>query len=86
MNLPSLFRTPAIFAQFPGIIAAESTRHGGISPAPFASLNLGLNTADAPENVTENRCRSFAALGPGCTESQVASSFQLWVCECAISY
>ena len=64
-------------SQFPNLIAAESTRHGGISPAPFASLNLGLNTDDDPENVTENRHRFFANLGPGYAESQVASSYQV---------
>ncbi len=77
MNSRLLFRTPAIFGQFPNLIAAESTRHGGISPAPFASLNLGLSTADAPENVTENRRCFFAALGPGCDESWVASAHQV---------
>lgn len=58
-----MFRKPLIFNQFTQIAAAESTRHGGISPAPFASLNLGKSTADAPENVAENRRRFCAALG-----------------------
>ncbi|MGL5891107.1 MAG: laccase domain-containing protein, partial [Bacteroidia bacterium] len=31
-----------------------STRHGGISPAPFNSLNLG-GSEDTPENIAENR-------------------------------
>ena len=75
MNAIPLFTTPPLFTQFPNLIAAESTRHGGISPAPFASLNLGLNTADAPENVTENRRRFFDSLG--IAESQVASSYQV---------
>lgn len=59
---PSPFRRPAIFCSFPGLIAAESTRHGGVSPPPYASLNLGLNTDDCLENVTENRRRFLAAL------------------------
>ncbi len=54
---------PAIFAQFPNLAAAQSTRHGGISPAPFYSLNLGKSTADDPANVAENRRRFCAALG-----------------------
>lgn len=45
------------------LIAAESTRHGGVSPAPFASLNLGINTADDIANVDENRQRFFSAIG-----------------------
>ena len=62
-NQPSLFRRPAIFAPFPGLAAAESTRHGGVSPPPYASLNLGFHTDDRPENVLENRRRFLAALG-----------------------
>lgn len=62
---PFLLRRPHIFAQFPGLVAAESTRHGGVSPAPFATLNLGKSTADAPANVAENRRRFAAAAGFG---------------------
>ncbi len=54
---------PTIFAQFPNIAAAQSTRHGGISPAPYYALNLGKSTADDPANVAENRRRFCAALG-----------------------
>ncbi len=70
-----LFRIPAIFQETPNLLAAESTRHGGVSPAPYTSLNLGLATADAPENVAENRARFWRALG---TEAnKVASSHQV---------
>lgn len=72
---PLTFRKPALFAQFPHLIAAESTRHGGVSLAPFASLNLGLSTDDERENVLENRRRFFGVLG--IETSQVASSFQV---------
>lgn len=58
-----LFRTPVVFSEYPGLVAAESTRHGGVSPEPYHSLNLGKNTADAPENTAENRRRFCAALG-----------------------
>lgn len=58
-----MFRIPAIFAHIPGLVAAESTRHGGVSPAPYTSLNLGKSTDDAPENTAENRRRFCAALG-----------------------
>jgi len=54
---------PKIFTQFPVLAAAQSTRHGGVSPAPYQSLNLGKNTADVPFNVAENRRRFCAALG-----------------------
>ncbi|MBL7805707.1 MAG: peptidoglycan editing factor PgeF [Saprospiraceae bacterium] len=54
------FRRAAIFDSFPGLIAGESTRHGGVSRAPYYSLNLGKSTDDHPERVAENR-RLFAA-------------------------
>jgi len=46
-----------------GVVAAFPTREGGVSPAPFASLNLGLSVADEPVNVLQNRQRFCAAIG-----------------------
>lgn len=40
-----------------------STRRGGVSPAPFDSLNLGTTTRDDVENVRVNRARFGEALG-----------------------
>jgi purine-nucleoside/S-methyl-5'-thioadenosine phosphorylase / adenosine deaminase len=40
-----------------------STRRGGVSEGPFASLNLGRATADEPERVDENRRRLCAEVG-----------------------
>ena len=40
-----------------------STREGGVSEGPFASLNLGRATADEPERVKENRRRLCAEVG-----------------------
>jgi YfiH family protein len=54
---------PAIFDVFGGLAAAQSTRHGGVSPAPWNSMNLGKSTDDNPENVAENRRRFCAELG-----------------------
>ena len=56
-----LFRTPAIFSQFKGLVAAESTRHGGVSKSPYASLNLG-GSQDDPASIMENNFRFFQAL------------------------
>lgn len=70
-----LFRRPAIFAPFPGLAAAESTRHGGVSLPPYASLNLGFHTDDRPENVLENRRRFLAALG--ISPDRLATSHQV---------
>lgn len=45
------------------VLHAVFTRHGGVSPAPWESLNVGGGIGDDPERVRENRYRSFAALG-----------------------
>lgn len=46
-----------------------STRKGGVSPAPWDSLNLGISRGDSDENVRENYRRFCAAVGvaPECT-------------------
>ncbi len=45
---------------------AVGTRHGGVSPAPYATLNVGLSTPDSEANVLENRRRLLEACGaPG---------------------
>jgi YfiH family protein len=41
----------------PGGTALFTTRRGGVSDGPFASLNLGLKTDDDPDRVHENRAR-----------------------------
>jgi YfiH family protein len=50
-------------ADLGGARAAFSARLGGVSEAPFDSLNLGILTGDGPEAVAENRRRLAAALG-----------------------
>ncbi len=70
-----MFRTPSIFSDIPHLIAAESTRHGGVSSAPFDSLNLSVHTKDIPENTAENRRRFWQTLG--ITEDQVATTHQV---------
>jgi YfiH family protein len=47
----------------PAYRVAFSTRAGGVSEGPYASLNLGTLTDDDPENVVENRGRLCAAVG-----------------------
>lgn len=42
---------------------AVTTRHGGISPHPWDTLNLSFTVGDDPANVRENRRRVSAALG-----------------------
>jgi YfiH family protein len=47
----------------PGARALFTTRRGGFSEGPFASLNLGRLTADRPEAVQRNRARLQAEIG-----------------------
>jgi YfiH family protein len=42
---------------------AVFTRHGGVSPAPFASLNLSVSVADSRDNVYANRSRAYGLYG-----------------------
>ncbi|MEK6277483.1 MAG: polyphenol oxidase family protein [Actinomycetota bacterium] len=46
-----------------GARAAFSARSGGVSEAPFDTLNLGILTGDDRDAVSENRRRLAAALG-----------------------
>jgi polyphenol oxidase len=50
-------------ARMHGAHAAFTTRLGGVSPAPYDSLNLGVLTDDEEANVVENRRRLARALG-----------------------
>lgn len=46
-----------------GVASACSLRPGGVSAAPYDSLNLGDHVGDAPGDVQENRRRYAAQLG-----------------------
>jgi YfiH family protein len=46
-----------------GVGAAMSTRHGGVSTAPWHSLNLGVAVGDEAAAVARNRARWVEALG-----------------------
>jgi len=46
----------------PGVRAAVTTRHGGVSLTPYASFNLGTHVGDDPAAVAANRARLRALL------------------------
>lgn len=46
-----------------GVTFAFTERTGGVSAAPYASLNLGDRCGDDPASVAENRRRALATLG-----------------------
>jgi hypothetical protein len=56
-----------------GVSHAVFTRRGGVSPAPWASLNLGGTVGDDPARVAQNRQRAFDAVGCG-----VETLFDVW--------
>ncbi len=55
------------------IIQGVFTRNGGVSPAPWNSLNLGGLNGDSRANVIENRKRIFEDMG-----RRVESIFDVW--------
>ena len=48
-----------------GVRHGFSTRRGGVSPAPWDTLDLRFGCGDAPENVAENYRRLLGAVGGG---------------------
>src|SRR5271157_1404904 len=55
------------------VTQAVFTRQGGVSPEPWASLNVGGTVGDEATRVRENRYRSFTALG-----RRIDSLFDVW--------
>ena len=68
-----MIHAPSLSA--PNIRHAFFTREGGVSDGIYASLNGGIGSNDAPENVRENRARMAAALGVAPTH--LVSCFQI---------
>src|SRR3990170_999055 len=56
-----------------GVTHAVFTRNGGLSPKPWASLNVGGTVGDKPERVYANRVRSFLAI-----DKNPSSIFDVW--------
>jgi YfiH family protein len=63
LESPFRWEGDQIVADLPGAHALLTTRRGGVSTGPFASLNLGRWTADDGANVDENRSRVAAMTG-----------------------
>lgn len=57
----------------PGVTHAVFTRRGGVSPAPWASLNVGGTVGDNPHRVQENRRLTFQTL-----DLEPQSAFDVW--------
>jgi polyphenol oxidase len=63
LDAPFRWQGDHIGAELRGARALFTTRRGGVSEGPFASLNLGRLTADDGANVDENRTRVAHATG-----------------------
>jgi len=65
MELPEPFELVGehVGIELPGGRALFTTRRGGVSEAPYESLNLGRWTEDDPQAVAENRRRVAATIG-----------------------
>lgn len=61
-DVPELLRFGNLSGE-PGLVHAVSTRSGGVSSGPYASLNLGEATGDDPAKAAENMRRFMAAAG-----------------------
>lgn len=61
--MPEMFLEGTALKHLAGIRHGFFTRLGGISEGPFASLNCGFSSGDAPERVEQNRVRALEALG-----------------------
>lgn len=70
--------TAAVLDAATGLGHGFFTRRGGVSQAPYDSLNCGLGSGDDPECVAENRSRAVRRLGFGAaplvTAAQVHSA------------
>lgn len=60
---PEYYTLGSWMEKLPGLTAGFSGRAGGVSAAPYRSLNLGLHVGDDPERVRENRRRLADAVG-----------------------
>jgi polyphenol oxidase len=65
VRLPPPFRAEGdhVAIELPGARVLFTTRRGGVSEGPYASLNLGLWTEDDPERVRANRARVADRVG-----------------------
>ena len=72
---PAQYISFEIFKSHPQVICLFSTRNGGVSSGPYASLNLGLKTGDQKEMVIENRRLFFDEIN--IPQSQIAFTDQV---------
>jgi hypothetical protein len=57
------YLTFSALENFPGLVHAVFTRHGGDSQSPWNSLNLGGSVGDEPANVASNKRKALQIFG-----------------------
>ncbi|MBP1961378.1 peptidoglycan editing factor PgeF [Paenibacillus aceris] len=60
---PVLFTIDTWLEQYKGLTAGFTSRQGGVSEAPYSTLNCGLHVMDKPEHVIRNRELLAEAIG-----------------------
>ena len=65
----------------PGLFHAILSRRGGVSPKPWASLNLGGTVGDDPERVATNKRLAFEALN-----LNLERTYEVWLTHSALVY
>lgn len=60
-----------------GILVAFSERTGGVSDAPYDTLNLAVHVGDQSESVDRNRARLLAALGVDALRGRLVTAEQV---------
>ncbi|NOU76134.1 peptidoglycan editing factor PgeF [Paenibacillus sp. LMG 31458] len=60
---PVLFTIASWMEQYSELTVGFTSRHGGVSRAPYATLNSGLHVNDVPEHVVRNRELIAEAVG-----------------------
>lgn len=73
--MSELFYLSKFSKKFPQLVMLESRRKGGVSHAPYQSLNLGLNTQDESSHVQQNRKIFWDAIGV--FENQIVGGTQI---------
>lgn len=74
MKRPPILQS-ALLTGVPGVAHGFFTRQGGVSSGHYDSLNVGLGSGDAPDDVSENRRRAAAAFG--LAEGALTTCFQI---------
>jgi YfiH family protein len=75
------FYTFTCLSGFDRLVHAVFTRHGGVSTAPYATLNVSRSVGDRPEAVADNHRRLADAIG--INRTAIATAYQVGGCRVA---